>query len=172
MVMLLHPRYCLGLASALGAVVGKQSDAKRKAKLKDRRKKQEAAVSRVVASQTKVAKWVAALDAEPNIIAELVDVHGALLAYVEGDAEENWTVVVDSVPVAGTSDEFAALSWFLSATVDDQAAANTSFIQFSPWLLEEVEKLCEAKNMEWNDFLRSLLPLEKQHLKLPGQRVV
>ena len=101
-----------------------------------------------------------------------MDVHGALLAYVEGDAEENWTVVVDSVPVAGTSDEFAALSWFLSAAVDDQAAGNTSFIQFSPWLLEEVEKLCEAKNMEWNDFLQSLLPLDKQHLKLPGQRVI
>lgn len=170
--MQLHPRYCLGLASALGVVVGKQSDAKRKAKLKDRRKKQEAALSRVVASQTRVAKWVAAFDAEPNIIAELVDVHGAPLAYVEGDAEENWTVVVDNVPVAGTSDEFAALSWFLSAAVDERAAGNKSFIQFTPWLLEQVEKLCEAKNMEWNDFLRSLLPLEKQHLKLPEQRVI
>jgi len=151
--------------------MGKQSDAKRKAKLKDRRKKVEAALVRAVATQTKVAEWTAAHDAEPNIIAELVDEHGVVLAYVEGDADESWTVVVDDEPVAGASDEFVALSFFLAAAVDDQAAGNTSFIQFMPWLLEEIEKRCESEKMEWQDFLRSLLPLEKRSLALPQQRV-
>jgi len=154
------------------AVVGKQSDAKRKAKLKDRRKKAEAALARVVGTQSKVAEWAASFDAEPNIIAELVDEHGAVLAYVEGDDDENWTVVVDDEPVAGTSDEFVALSLFLGAAVDDRAAGNTSFIQFGTWLIEEIERRCEANNMEWHDFLRALLPLEKQHLALPHQRAL
>ncbi len=152
--------------------MGKQSDAKRKAKLKDRRKKAEAAQVRAVATQSKVAEWTAAHDAEPNIIAELVDEHGAVLACVEGDTDECWTVVVDDEPVASASDEFVALSFFLGAAVDDKAAGNTSFIQFAPWLLEEIEQRCEAEKMEWQDFLRSLLPLEKQSLALPQQRVL
>ncbi len=152
--------------------MGRQSDAKRKAKLKDRRKKAEATLAQVVANQSKVAEWAAAFDAEPNIIAELVDEHGAVLAYVEGDADENWTLVVDGEPVAGTSDEFVALSILLVAAVDDRAAGNTSFIQFGAWLIEEIERRCEAKNIEWEDFLRSLLPLEKQHLALPHQRAL
>lgn len=152
--------------------MGKQSDAKRKARLKDRRKKAEGALARVVASQRKVAEWAAAFDAEPNIIAELVDHDGAVLAYVEGDADENWTVVVDDEPIAGASDEFVALSLFLDAAVDDRAAGNTSFIEFGAWLLEEIESRCEAQNMEWEAFLRSLLPPEKQHLALPQQRAL
>ena len=167
-----RPRYCLPRVSRLGVVVGKQSDAKRKAKLKDRRKKAEAAFVRAVATQRKVTKWAAAHDAEPNIIAELVDELGAVLAYVEGEADQSWAVVVDDEPVAGASDEFLALGLFLGAAVDDRAAGNTSFIQFAPWLLEEIEKRCEAENMEWHDFLRSILPVEKRHLALPQQRVL
>lgn len=152
--------------------MGKQSDAKRKAKLRDRRKKAEAALIRAVVSQSKVAEWAAAHDAEPNIIAELVDEDGAVLAYVEGDADHGWTVMVDDETVAGATDEFVALSFFFGAAVDDRAAGNTAFIQYAPWLLEEVEKRCEAANMEWQDFLRSVLPVEKQHLALPQQRAM
>jgi len=151
--------------------VGKQSDAKRKAKLKDRCKKAEAGLARALATQSKVAEWAAAFDAAPNIIAELVDEHGTVLAYVEGDADENWTVVVDDEPVAGVSDEFVALSLFLGAAVDDRADGNTSFIQFGPWLLEEIERRCEAEDIEWHEFLRSLLPTDKQHLALPQHRL-
>jgi hypothetical protein len=152
--------------------MGKQSDSRRKAKLKERRKKADAAAARALAVQTKVADWIAAHDAEPNIIAELVDEHGTALAYVEGKDDEMWTVVVDDDPIAGASDEFVALSLFLGAAVDDLAAGNSSYMQFAPWLLEEIEKRCEAENMEWQDFLCSLLPLEKQRMALPQQRVL
>ena len=152
--------------------MGKKSDAKRRAKLKERRKKVEAHFARAVSSQTKVTEWIAAHDAEPNIIAELVDEGGTLLAYVEGDNEDNWTVVVGGVPVAGASDTLIALGMFLAAAVDDRASGNESYIQFSQWLIEEVEAQCEVKNLDWGGFLRSLLPIEKQLLPLPPQRVL
>ncbi len=151
--------------------MGKQPDAKRKAKLTERRRKHEASVSKVVANQSKAADWIATFDAEPNVIAELVDEQGTVLVYVEGDTDENWTVFVDREPTAGTNDEFAALGWLLSAAVDDQVAGNNSFIRFSPWLLEEIEKRCEAENLDWYEFLRSLLPRDKQHLGLPEHRL-
>ncbi len=150
--------------------MAKKSDAKRKAQLKERRKKAAASAARSSASQTRVAEWMAASDAATNIIADLVDEDGAVLAYVEGDAAENWTVVVGGLPVAGSSDEFAALSWFLSAAVDDKSAGNSSFLRFSPWLLEEIEKRCEAQDLDWYDFLISLLPPEKRHLALPEHK--
>lgn len=150
--------------------MGKQSDAKRRAKLKDRRRKAEAAPDRAVTKHSRIKEWAAAHDTEPNVIAELVDEHGAGLAYVAGDDEGNWAVVDDDEPVAGASDEFVALGFLLSAAVDDQAAGNTSFIQFAPWLLEEIENRCEAEQVGWDDFLRSLLPLEKRALALPQQR--
>ena len=113
---------------------------------------------------------MAAHDALPNIIADLVDDEGAVLADVEGEADETWTVVVGGVPVAGTNEEFSALGWFLSAAVDDRSAGNSSFLRFSPWLIEEVDKRCEAGNVDFYDFLRSLLPSEKRHLTLPEHR--
>jgi hypothetical protein len=150
--------------------VGKQSDAKRKAKLKARRKSFEAAEARARATSAKVATFFAAHDAEPNIVAELLDEHGALLAYIEGRDDESWTVVVDDEPVAGSTDLMASLGMFLTAAVDDRADGNTSHMQFSPWLLEEIQSRCDAANVEWTEFLLSLLPAEKRQMKLPEQR--
>ena len=150
--------------------MAKKSDAKRKAQLKERRNKFETTVARRLASQVRTNEWMAAHDALPNIIADLVDDDGAVLAYVEGEADETWTVVVGGVPVAGTNEEFSALGWFLSAAVDDRSAGNSSFLRFSPWLIEEVDKRCEAGNVDFYDFLRSLLPSEKRHLTLPEHR--
>ena len=75
-----------------------------------------------------------------------------------------------SCSLAGTNEEFSALGWFLSAAVDDRSAGNSSFLRFSPWLIEEVDKRCEAGNVDFYDFLRSLLPSEKRHLTLPEHR--
>lgn len=88
--------------------MAKKSDAKRKAKLKERRKQAEAAQSKTLAAPSEVGAWFAAHDAEPNIMAELVTEDGALFAYVEGDGNE-WTLIVEDNPVAGTSDEIVAL---------------------------------------------------------------
>lgn len=150
--------------------MGKKSDAKRRAKLKDRRKKGEALLVRAVSAQPKVADWFAAHDAEPNVIVELVDGHGVILAYVEGAGDEDWTVIVGDDPVAGTSDTFVALGMFLVAAVNDRATGNESYMQFAPWLIEQIEMRCESANVDWEVFLRSLLPIELQQLALPPQR--
>ena len=154
------------------SVVGKQSEAKRRAKLKVRRKRAEAVSARLPAIQSNGAGWCAASDAASNIIAELVDEEGSPLAYIEGKGDESWTVVVGDMPVAGAADEFDALGMFLIAAVDDQADGNKSYMQFSPWLIEEIEKRCEAANMEWHDFLRALLPREKRLMALPPQQMM
>lgn len=150
--------------------MGKKSDAKRRAKLKERRKKVEAHLTRETSTQTKIAEWVAAYDAEPNIIAELVDGDDTPLAYVEVDNEENLIVVVGDEPVAGASDTFVALGMFLVAAVDDRASGNESYIQFSQWLIEKIDAQCESRDLDLVDFLRSLLPIEKRQMALPPQR--
>lgn len=152
--------------------MGKKSDAKRRAKLKERRKKEETYLVRAASAQAKVAEWIAAHDAEPNVIAELVDERGTPLAYVEGNNDDNWIVVVGDEPVSGSSDTFVALAMFLVAAVDDQACGNESYIQFSQWLIEEIEAQCESKNLDLVDFLRSLLPADKQRLGLPPLRAL
>ncbi|MBN6102700.1 hypothetical protein JR064_11020 [Xanthomonas sp. CFBP 8703] len=152
--------------------MAKKSDAKRRSKLKERRKRAEEAQARPKTGLSKVERWMAAFDAERNIIAELIGEDGTVLAYVEGDDTDSWTVVVDNDPVAGTSDEVATLGWLLDAAVDDIAAGNAPVLVLSLWLVEQVETRCEAANIEWHDFLRSLLPIEKQHMPLPQQRTM
>lgn len=152
--------------------MGKQPDAKRRARLKERRKKAEATLARAFAAQSKVSEWSSAHDTEPNIIVELVDENGAALAHIEGDDDDMWTVVVNYDPVISVDDEFIALGLFLSAAVDEKAAGDTSWIQFGTWLIEEIERRCETANMNWEDFLRSLLPLEKRYMALPQQRML
>ena len=150
--------------------MGKKADEKRRAKLKDRRKKAETYVARTVSAQSKVADWIATHDAEPHIIAELVNEHGVLLAYVEGVNGDSWTVVVGDNPVAGASGTFVALGMFLVAAVNDRTSGNESYIEFAPWLIEEIEARCETANLGCQDFLRSLLPIEMQQFSLPPQR--
>lgn len=149
----------------------KKSDAKRREKLKARRKKAEAHLVRLASTQAKVDEWIAAHDAEPNVIAELVDQNDTALAHIEGNSD-TWTVVVGDDPVAGASDVFVALSLFLVAAVDDQVAGNESYIQFSQWLIEEIEVRCEKENIDVESFLRSILPAEKKMLKLPPHRAL
>ena len=150
--------------------MGKKSSAKRKMKLKERRKKTEAHLVRSASTHSKIDEWISTSDAEPNIMAELVDEDGSALTYLECDNDGNWTVVIGDVSVAGASDTFVALGMFLVAAVDDRASGNESYIQFSQWLIEEIEAQCELKNLDLIDFLRSLLPAEKQQLTLPPQR--
>lgn len=150
----------------------KKSDARRREKLKARRKKAEAHLVRLASTQAKVAEWIAVHDADPNVIAELVDGNGTVLAHVEGSSDDTWVVVVGDDPVAGASDVFVALGLFLVAAVDDQAAGNESYIQFSQWLIEEIEVRCEIENLEVDGFLRSILPVEKQMLALPPHRAL
>ncbi|PPT84728.1 hypothetical protein XarzCFBP7410_05445 [Xanthomonas arboricola pv. zantedeschiae] len=115
---------------------------------------------------------MAAFDAERNIIVELIGEDGAVLAYVEGDDTNSWTVVVQDDPVAGTDDEIVALGWLVSAAVDDIAEGNAPVLVYSHWIVEQVEARCGATNLEWHDFLRSLLSTEKQHMQLPQQRTM
>lgn len=152
--------------------MGKQSDAKRKAKLKERRKKAEAASARALAAPNKIAEWFVTHDAESDVIAELFDENDAVMIHIEGDGDELWVVMVGGEPVAGTSDEFSALAMFLNAAVDDGESGSTSYMRFSPWLLEEIEARCDAANVDGPDFLISLLPPEKRHLVLPQIRVI
>lgn len=152
--------------------MGKQSDAKRKAKLKERRKKAEAASARVLVDPDKIAEWFAAHDAEPNIIAELFDEDDVRMAHVQGEDDELWTIVIGGEPIAGTSDEFAALAMFLNAVVDDREQGKTSYMRFSTRLLEEIEARSAAANIEELDFLMSLLAPEKRRLALPQIRVM
>ncbi|NYZ62030.1 hypothetical protein [Luteimonas deserti] len=151
--------------------MGKQSDAKRKAKLKERRKIRDAAIARSGSSREAIAKWMAAQEGEPNINAELVDEHGAVLARLEGDSEELWTVYVGDDPIAGSHDEFIALGFLLTAAVDEHALGRTCFLQFYPWLLEEIERRCAESEMEWQKLLSDLLPPDRQHLALPPHQM-
>jgi len=150
----------------------KKSDAKRREKLKARRKNAEAHLVRLASTQAKVAEWIAAHDAEPNVIAELVDENGTALAHVEGSSDDTWVVVVGDDPVAGATDVLVALGLFMVAAVDDQAAGNKSYIQFSQWLIEEIEAQCETENLEVEGYLRSILPVEKKMLALPPHRAL
>ena len=125
---------------------------------------------RAVDIQERAAKWFAEFDATPNVIAELLDQDDAVLAYIEGNIDGGWTVLVADVPVAGTDDEMIALGWLLTAAVDDTEAGEKSFLQFAPWLVEEIERQCGARNVEWLELLRSLLPPGKRHKSLPQQR--
>ena len=152
--------------------MSKNCDAKRRAKLKARRRNAEQQAVLTQSKQAKIAEWIASHHAEPNVIAELVDAHGISICRVEGNNDEGWIVVVGQEPAAGSNDTFAALSLLLSAAVDDRAHVEDSYIQFSPWLTREVERRCEAGNVSWDDFLRSLLPCDKRQLSLPHQRTL
>ncbi|MEB1609679.1 hypothetical protein VDQ74_07205 [Xanthomonas campestris pv. campestris] len=152
--------------------MAKKSDAARKSKLKERRKNAQEARARPSTGPSKVERWAADFDAERNIIVELVGEDGTVLAYVEGDDTDSWTVVVDDDSVAGTDDEIAALGWLVGAAVDDIADGNAPVLVCSHWIVEQVEARCEAANIKWHDFLRSLLPAEKQHMQLPQQRTM
>ncbi|WP_426803420.1 hypothetical protein [Xanthomonas campestris] len=152
--------------------MAKKSDAARKAKLKERRKRAEEAQARPLTGPSKVEDWMAAFDAERNIIIELIGEDGTVLAYVEGDDTGSWTVVVKDDPVAGTDDEIVALGWLVGAAVNDIAEGNAPVLVYSHWIVEQVEARCEAENIKWHDFLRYLLPAEKQHMQLPQQRTM
>ncbi|MBB3833877.1 hypothetical protein [Xanthomonas sp. WHRI 8932A] len=152
--------------------MAKKSDAARKAKLKERRKRAEAAQARPLIGISKVEGWMAISDAERNVIVELIGEDGAVLAYVEGDDTDSWTVLVGGDPVAGTDDEIAALGWLVGVAVDDIADGNAPVLVYSHWIVEQVEARCEAEHIQWHDFLRSLLPAEKQHMQLPQQRTM
>lgn len=149
--------------------MGKKSEAKRKKKLRERLKGGEAVSTRAMGVQERAAKWFAEFDAAPNVIAELLDQDDAVLAYIEGNIDGGWTVVVADAPLAGTDDEMIALGWLLTAAVDDTEAGEKSFLQFAPWLIEEIERQCDARNVECLEFLRSLLPPDKRHKSLPQQ---
>ncbi|WP_349998147.1 hypothetical protein [Stenotrophomonas lacuserhaii] len=153
--------------------MSKQSDAKRKAKLKERQRKVEAAAARSSGGSSKVAAFYKAYDAEPNVIAELLDESGAALAHVEGSADgEAWTIVVMGEAAAGTDDEFLALGLLLGMAIDDRTADGESFIQFSPWLAEQIEERCHARGADPEQFLRSLLSMDKRGAALPPVRVL
>ncbi|MBO9855145.1 hypothetical protein [Xanthomonas sp. A1809] len=152
--------------------MAKKSDAARKAKLKERRRKAEEAQARPLTDPSKVENWMAVFDAERNVIVELIGEDGVVLAYVKGDDTDSWTVVVEDDPVAGTDDEIVALGWLVGAAVDQIAEGNVPALVYSHWIVEQVETRCKATNIEWNDFLRSLLPAEKQHMQLPLQRTM
>ncbi|QHB73508.1 hypothetical protein [Stenotrophomonas sp. 364] len=153
--------------------MGKQSDAKRKAKLKERQRRAEAAAARSSGVNSNVAAFFKAYDSEPNVIAELLDQSGGALAHVEGSADgENWTIVVMGEAMAGTHDEFLALGLLLGMAIDDRAAEGESFIQFSPWLVEQIEESCDARGADPDQFLRSLLPMDKRDAALPPVRIL
>ncbi|PPU68833.1 hypothetical protein XpiCFBP4643_07455 [Xanthomonas pisi] len=115
---------------------------------------------------------MAAFDAERNIVVELIGEDGAVLAYIEGDDADSWTVVVDDEPIAGIDDEIVALGWLVGAAVDDIADGNAPVLVYSHWIVEQIDARCKAANVEWHDFLRSLLPAEKQHMQLPQNRTM
>lgn len=153
--------------------MGKQSDAKRKAKLKERQRKVEAAAARPSGVSSNVAAFFKAYDAEPNVIAELLDESGAALAHVEGSLDgEHWTILVMGEAAAGTDDEFLALGLLLGMGIDDRAAEGESVIQVSPWLVEQIEERCGARGCDLDQFLRSLLTTDKRDAALPPVRVL
>lgn len=153
--------------------MGKQSDAKRKAKLKERKRKVEAAAVRSSGLNPNVAAFFDAYDAEPNVIAELLDESGAALAHVEGSADgEMWTIAVMGEAAAGTDDEFLALGLLLGMAIDDRAAEGECLIQLSPWLVEQIEAHCDAIGEDTDQFLRSLLPMDKRGAALPPVRTL
>lgn len=153
--------------------MGKQSDAKRKAKLKKRQRKVEAAAARPSGVSSNVAAFFKAYDAEPNVIAELLDESGAALAHVEGSLDgEHWTILVMGEAAAGTDDEFLALGLLLGMGIDDRAAEGESVIQVSPWLVEQIEERCGARGCDLDQFLRSLLTTDKRDAALPPVRVL
>lgn len=146
--------------------MGKRSDAKRRAKLRERRKKVEAAAGRVSSQDPSGQDWIATFDAEPYVVASLLDDAGSTIAHVEGDTKgEDWMVVVDGAAVAGSDDEFVALALLLGVASDRYAPGQ--LLQFSPWMTEEIDRRCEANGKSYSEFLRSLLPSERQSSMLP-----
>ena len=146
--------------------MGKQSDAKRRAKLKERRKRAEAAVSRVSSQDRDAQESMAAFDAGPYVVVSLLDDAGGTIAHVEGNAAgEDWTVVVDQAAVAGSDDEFVALAFLLGVAADRNTSGQ--LLQFSPWMVEEIDRRCEASGQSYVEYLQSLLPSEKRGLPLP-----
>lgn len=56
--------------------------------------------------------------------------------------------------------------------IDDRAAEGESFIQFSPCLVEQIEERCDARGADPDQFLRSLLPMDKRGAALPPVRML
>lgn len=145
--------------------MAKQSDAKRRAKLKDRRRRQEEAAGRVQVPQADAVQWSREYDAEPNVIVELVDSSGFRRAHVEGDGED-WVVAVGDVAAGGSDDVFVALGILLGISLE--SGIQGLVLQFSPWLIEEVDERCEVQGMDYEQLLRSLLAPSHRALELPS----
>lgn len=111
--------------------MAKQSDAKRRAKLKDRRRRHEAAAGRVQVPQMDAVQWSRGHDAEPNVIVELVDSSGFSRAHVEGDGED-WVVAIGDVAAGGSDDVFVALGMLLGISVESEIHGPA--LRFSPGL--------------------------------------
>lgn len=144
--------------------MAKQSEAKRRAKLKDRRRRHEAAAGRVQVHQTDAVQWSKGFGAEPNVIVELVDSSGFSKAHVEGDGED-WVVAVGDVAAGGSDDVFVALGMLLGISLESEIHSPT--LRFSPWLIEEFDERCEALGVDYEQLLGSLLAPSNRELQLP-----
>ncbi|MFL7958793.1 hypothetical protein ACKAWT_20800 [Xanthomonas vasicola] len=151
--------------------MAKKSDAKRRAKLKERRKNAEASQARIMAAPDVPYEWKGPTGDEPETIAALTSDDGDQIAYIEGYSDDGWEFVVDYQTVAASSDDLAMLKLFLDESTNYVSYGNVA-MSFSPWLIEKLEARCEAESIQWNDLLRSLLPVEKQHMQLPQQRAM
>lgn len=145
--------------------MAKKSDAKRRAKLKDRLRRHEAAAGRVQVPQTDAVQWSRGYDTEPNVIVELVDSSGFSKAHVEGDGED-WVVAVGDVAAGGSDDVFVALGMLLGISLESEFHGPT--LRFSPWLIEEFDERCEALGVDYEQLLRSLLAPSYRELQLPS----
>ncbi|MBV6885453.1 hypothetical protein KWH48_18290 [Xanthomonas campestris pv. euphorbiae] len=116
-------------------------------------------------------EWKGPSGDEPETIAALTSDDGDLIAYIEGYSDDGWEFVVDYQTIAASSDELAMLKFFLDKSINFASYGNVA-MAFSPWLTEKLEVRCEAEGIQWNDFLRSLLPIEKQYMQLPQQRTM
>ena len=55
-------------------------------------------------------------------------------------------------PSSGASDVFVALGMSLAAAMDNQSAGNETYIQFSQWIIEDIEVWSETENLELEVF--------------------
>ncbi|MDC6652496.1 hypothetical protein, partial [Leclercia adecarboxylata] len=125
--------------------MAKKSDAKRKAKLKERQKRFAAAESRVSVMQGDPQGSVETFDAAPYVVVSLLDDSGTMAARIEGDyGGEDWKLIADEIAVAGSSDEFLVLGLLLGLAVDRHSPGQ--LLEFSPWMIEEIDKRCDALN--------------------------
>lgn len=100
------------------------------------------------------------------VLASLLDQAGEELIRIESFGDE-CVVFVAGEPTAGFDDPEMALATLLLAAADDQSDGNEAIVELGPFYQVRIEMECENRKLTFDAYLMSLLPTDRQHLRLP-----